>query len=246
MNRSHLGKRSPGCLNKDRYLEYNESCSSMVNLSASFFIIIYSDCCSTNLSKQTLNMPCFMPPHTHREQQQARVHRTHKKRQKRKRKKDSERKTKRKTHMVRGLWRLSTEASGNELVCTELKLEFWNRAKRFLLSIPRKILASHTGTQTFENETQMTSVSHAELHANGRTIQKKKWCNDAGFNRRLTSKRKRERRKGKRKGWVDERNKENEGGENLLHGLQAGHSLLWTPPSRHLLIPLYLRKDKKK
>lgn len=80
----------------------------------------------------------------------------------------------------------------------------------------------------------------------GERSRKKKWCNDAGFNRRLTSKRKRERRKGKRKGWVDERNKESERGDNLLHGLQAGHSLLWTPPSRHLLIPLYLRKDKKK
>lgn len=137
-------------------------------------------------------MPCFI--HT---ENKARVHRTQKKR---KRKKDSERKTERKTHMVRGLWRLSTEASGNELVCTELKLEFWNRAKRFLLSIPRKILAGHTGTQTFENETQMTSVSHAELHANGRTIQKKKWCKDAGFNRRLSSKNKKRERERKKKG----------------------------------------------
>ncbi len=179
-------------------------------------------------------MPCFI--HT---ENKARVHRTHKKRQKRK--KDSERKMERKTHMVRGLWRLSTEASGNELVCTELKLEFWNRAKRFLLSIPRKILAGHTGTQTFENETQMTSVSHAELHANGRTIQKKKWCNDAGFNRRLSSKKKKRERERKKKGvsrWVKK-----EGEENLLHGLQVGHFLLWTPPSRHLQIPLYLRKE---
>lgn len=57
---------------------------------------VYSGCCSTNLSKQTLSMPCFMLP-IHREPQQARVHITQKKRQKRKRKKDSERKTNRRT-----------------------------------------------------------------------------------------------------------------------------------------------------
>lgn len=143
--------------------------------------------------------------------------------------------------MVRGLWRLSTEACGNELVCTELKLEFWKRAKRFLLSIPRKILASHTGTQTFENETQMTSVSHAELHANGRTIQKK---NDAMTQVLIDGENKKERKgERKKKGVCRWDKQESEEEENLLHGLQVGHFLLWTPPSRHLQIPLYLRKE---